>query len=57
MVCQERGIQNIQGNRPKRESSERIDHEIRSKTIIGILRIAIKYNAYVKGNKKTIKLH
>lgn len=41
----------------EKEQSERVDHKIRPKTIIRILRIAIKHSAYVKGNKKTIKIH
>lgn len=41
----------------EKEPSERTDHKTRPKTITGILRTAIKYSAYVKGNKKTIKIH
>ena len=41
----------------EKEPSERADHKTRTKTITGILRRAIKYSAYVKGNKKNIKIH
>lgn len=42
---------------PPWESAETSDHKIRSKKMIGICKIAIKYGTYVKIYERAIKIH